>query len=201
MKRCVQLTAVLAVLLLAGCAGPTVRAPGDISWADHRSELQLLTHWTIEGKLALRTAEQAESASMRWLQEGASTELSLSGPMGINATTIHSDGRLLEIRQGDQSSHWDLSDPALLARETGWDLPLQALPYWLKGLPSPDLTVQSLELNPEKSLLQSLQQDHWLVLYEDYDTFGRYRMPTRLHIRRADTSVRVIIRDWQLPAS
>jgi outer membrane lipoprotein LolB len=121
--------------------------------------------------------------------------------MGINATTIYSDGRLLEIRQGDQSSHWDLSDPALLARETGWDLPLQALPYWLKGLPAPDLAVQSLELNPEKSLLRSLQQDHWLVLYEDYDNFGSYRMPTRLRIRRADTSVRVIIRDWQLPTS
>ena len=201
MKRAVQLIAALAILLLAGCAGPTVRPPGEVSWADHRDELQLLTHWTIEGKLALRTAEQAESASMRWLQEGASTRLSLSGPMGINATTIHSDGRLLEVHQGDQSSHWDLADPTLLARETGWDLPLQALPYWLKGLPAPDLTVQSLELNPERSLLQSLQQGQWLVQYEDYATFGGHRMPTRLRIRRADTSLRVIIREWQLPAS
>jgi outer membrane lipoprotein LolB len=199
MKRKPQLILALAILLLAGCAGPATRVPGDVSWADHSAELQQLTSWTIEGKLALRTAEQAESATMRWLQQGASTHLSLSGPMGINATTIHSDGRLLEIQQGDQTSRWDLADPALLASETGWDLPLQALPYWLKGIASPELPIQAQALNPEQTLLQSLQQDNWLVTYEDYATFGNYRMPTRLRIQRASTSVRVIIRDWQLP--
>lgn len=199
MKRQTQLLLVLAILLLAGCAGPNVRVPDHPSWAEHSAELQLLERWKIEGKLALRSPEQAESATMRWSQQGATTHLSLTGPLGVNATTIHSDGRLLEIQQGDQRSRWDLSDPALLESKTGWDLPLQALPYWLKGIASPDLPVQSLALNPEQTLLQSLQQDNWLVTYEDYDSFGEHRMPTRLRIRRAATSVRVIIRDWQFP--
>jgi outer membrane lipoprotein LolB len=198
MARPVALMLLLAAL--GGCA--TAPPPGETApWQQHAARLAQLADWRASGKLALRSGEAAESASLVWSQQGVHSDLQLRGPMGLSATRIRSDGLTLEITQGEQHRVLDVSTPAAIRENTGWDLPLQALPYWLKGLPSPDLTVQSLELNPEKSLLQSLQQDHWLVLYEDYATFGRYRMPTRLHIRRADTSVRVIIRDWQLPAS
>lgn len=192
----------LLVLLLSACAGQAPRPHvTESSWEEHRDRLQTLTHWDATGKLALRTSELSESASLEWRQRGPGSTLQLSGPLGVNATTVHSDGASLVIRQGEESHILDLSDPLEFERRTGWDLPLQALPHWLRGLPAPDLAVQYLEVGEDPTLLQTLQQDDWEVRYEQYATFDLFRLPTRLTIQRSTTTVRVIIRNWELHQS
>jgi outer membrane lipoprotein LolB len=190
------LTAVLALLLTA-CAGQQARLPTDASWTEHSARLQALDSWTAEGKLALRSSEQSESASLLWRQQGGDTYLQLSGPMGLNRTAIRSDGRQLEVSRGDDINTWDISTPNAMVQETGWDLPLQALPHWLKGLPAPDSRISLLELDPDRTLLRILRQDGWEIRYETYANFGNFTLPTRLQILRADTSARVIIRNWK----
>ena len=199
MTRLTQLAPVLVAMLLAGCAAQQAQVPTDTDWQQHSTRVQALETWTARGKLALRSPDQAESASIVWQQQGARTHLHLSGPMGLKATTIVSDGRQLELRQGDEISTWDTSDLEGVALKTGWELPLQALPHWLKGVPWPDSEIQLLELDAGHTLLRTLQQDHWEVQYEHYGTFGGFTLPTRLSIRREDTSARVIIRLWKIP--
>jgi outer membrane lipoprotein LolB len=192
---------VLAALtvLLTACAGQQARLPTDASWTEHSARLQALDSWSAEGKLALRSAEQSESASLLWQQDGRNTRLQLSGPMGLNSTAIHSDGDRLEVRRGDDIRSFDISTPGAMVRNTGWDLPLQALPHWLKGLPAPDTRISGLELDPNRTLLRTLHQGGWEIHYETYANFGDFTLPTRLQIQRADTSARVIIRNWQIP--
>lgn len=190
--------ALAALLLLAGCAGQDTRDAPQGSWAQHSERLQQLQQWNASGKLALRTEQRAESATIQWRQQGHNTELQLSGPMGLSATTIHSDGKRVDIRQGDELRTLDISTPDAILRNTGWDLPLGALPYWLKGIPSPDSPVQFLELDPATDRARVLRQDDWEIQYRNYDQFDSYTLPTDLRIRRATTSGRVIIRDWQV---
>jgi outer membrane lipoprotein LolB len=185
------------LLLLAGCAGQDTRDTGSLSWLEHRGGIQQLSHWTARGKLALRSSERAEAATILWQQQGLSTRLHLSGPMGVSTTTITSDGQQMEVRQGEESRTFDISTPNAITLNTGWDLPLQALPYWLKGIPSPDSPVQRLELDPDRDLLRKLQQDDWEIHYEQYEQFKNLTLPTRLRIQRGATSVRMIIRQWQ----
>ena len=83
-----------------------------------------------------------------------------------------------------------------MALSTGWDLPLQALPDWLKGLPAPGLDVEESVL--EGNLLRQLLQGGWQVLFQSYGVFGDYTLPTRLSIERGDTSAKVILRQWQV---
>ena len=139
------------LLLLAGCAGLQHSAPGSQNWDQHRAQLEQMRHWTANGKIALRNAGQAESGSLLWQQRDTSTHIRLSGPMGFSATTVDSDGKLLEIRQGDDYSRWALDDPAL-AENAVWHLPVSALHYWLKGMPAPQLPVDSITLDAEGSL-------------------------------------------------
>jgi len=186
---------ILALLLLGGCAGPDTRDTATLSWVEHQASLGQFQYWSARGKLALRTSDRAESATLLWRQQGAHSELHLSGPIGMGATTIHSNGQQMEIRQGDERRVIDISTPDAIARNTGWDLPLQALPYWLKGLPAPREEVQLLEL--DQDLLRSLQQDGWSVQYQQYEQFDQKMLPTRLRIQRGDTSVRMIIGNWQ----
>lgn len=182
-------------LLLGGCAALEPAPPQQ--WEDHSAQLAGLQEWTARGKVALRSADAAESASLVWRQRGAETDVELSGPLGVGATAIHSDGRLLHIRRGDEETTLDISTPDAVRQSTGWDLPLQALVHWLKGLPSPDSTVEGLTLDPDTGLLRHLEQDDWDVHYQTYGEFGGVTLPRRLQLKRGENEARVVIADWQ----
>ncbi|MEH6587713.1 MAG: lipoprotein insertase outer membrane protein LolB [Halioglobus sp.] len=185
----------LSLLVLAGCAGQPQQGPGEESWQAREDQLTRLDHWTASGKIALRTAEQAESASLLWQQMGEATHLRLSGPLGVSATTVDSDGHQLEVRQGDDYSRWNLDDPNS-AQPGGWDLPLRSMHYWLKGIPDPDLAVESLQLDELSQLPQQLQQQGWTVEYQQFSSFGNYHLPTKLRVFRGETQARILLRNW-----
>ena len=190
-----------AVLILTACAGPTQRVPEPVDWSTHSSQLALLGNWTATGKLALKTEDRSESAQLVWRQSELSSHLNLSGPMGLNATQVYSDGQRIEITQGEETRSFDVSSPEAMKRSTGWELPLQSLPYWLKGLPSPHLDVQAKEFDQQRGLLRDLQQNDWQIQYQEYGDFGSYTLPTRLRIERGSTSVKILLRDWRAETS
>jgi outer membrane lipoprotein LolB len=189
----------LLLALLAGCAGVERQQPATAGWQAHSKQLTALQQWTASGKLAVRTSEMSESAGLVWQQDAQQTHLQLSGPLGMGATTIDSDGTRLDIRQGEDFKSLDISTPDAIRLNTGWDLPLSSLIHWLKGLPAPQQEIQKLELEPQTELLQTLQQDQWEVRYEQYGQFGDLTLPTRLQIQRGTTRVKVMISQWQTP--
>ena len=186
------------LLLLAACAGPDRRDVASAGWAAHKETVQLLQHWSASGKLALRSSTASESATLNWRQQEQHTHLELRGPLGVGATTIHSDGLQLDIYRGEEHRTVDISSPGAIVENTGWELPLSALPYWLKGIPSPAYPVESLELDPQTQLLSKLQQDSWEIHYGKYEQFQQFILPTRLDIQRNGTSARLIIRQWRV---
>lgn len=195
------LTLWLLLALLAGCTGLAQREPSSAGWKSHSGQLAALQHWTANGKLALRTAEASESASLVWQQNNQDTHLQLSGPLGMGATTIDSDGQRLDIQRGDEHMTLDISTADAILLNTGWDLPLSALAYWLKGLPAPNTDIQWIEVSTETQLLQSLQQDDWEIRFDKYRQFQGYILPTKLQIQRGTTRVKLFISQWQTSPS
>lgn len=189
----------LLLCLLSGCTllQQDVEAPSSVNWKTHQARLALLQQWTASGKVAVRTAETADSASLVWQQRGEDTDLQLSGPLGVGATSIHSDGRQLDIHRGGEHRTLDISTPDAMTSSTGWDLPIQALSHWLKGLPSPESEVLGLSVDPRTGLLQSLRQDGWEIQYNAYAQFEGFTLPTRLQIKRDTTVARVVIAQWR----
>lgn len=188
----------LLLSLLAACTGPAPREDLPADWSQHSAQLQAVQHWQTTGKLALRSTKGAESGSMIWQQHDLNTHVQLSGPLGVGATLIDSDGRQMTIRRGDESRTMDISSPRAIAHNTGWALPLQSLPHWLKGLPSPDSEVQLLELEPETGRLKTLRQNDWQVSYDKYRQFESLILPTRIEIIGQDTRATVLLRQWRI---
>ncbi|MFU8763689.1 MAG: lipoprotein insertase outer membrane protein LolB [Haliea sp.] len=189
-----RLLSLCLCLGLAACATAPIPV-AEQPWQQRSQHLAALENWTARGKIALRSGQQSESASLDWQQHGSDTRLQLSGPMGLQATEIQSDGHELLIQRGEELTRLDISTPDAVRLHTGWDLPLQALPYWLKGLPAPKPRASSVEVADD--LLQRLEQDGWTIRYERYQQFGAYLLPTRLSIKRGDTRARVVIQTWQ----
>lgn len=185
---------VYSCVLLASCADLPQRASNDLDWRDREVQLKALSHWKASGKIAIRSPEQSESATMEWDQANNITRILLSGPMGLGAISIESDENSLQISQNGQTQYYDISSGSGERAVVGWDLPLQALPYWVLGLPAPREPVQ--EQVVEQGLLRRVEQLGWTVTYEDYDQFAQYVLPTRLKIERSGTRARLIIRKW-----
>lgn len=187
---------ILCALLLAGCASQPTGVVPDLPWEQRRDRLATLENWKINGKLALRTADMAESATMVWVQEGEITFVNLTGPWGIAATRLRSDGSTLEVERGEELRTYDISSSEAVAASTGWDLPLKSLPTWVLGIPYADAAATDLQI--ENDLVQHFTEDGWQIHYERYDQFGLYTLPTRMSIERGDTRARIIIYDWSI---
>jgi len=185
------------LLVLSACAGTGPRAPAPVAWEQHSRAVAAMSEWTANGKLALRHPEGAESASMVWRQAGSATRLHLSGPLGAGATTIVSDGEHMEVKRNGEHHLLDISTPEAVYRSTGWELPLQALPHWLRGLPSPRYAVQQQQLDADGALLARVLQDGWDVSFQQYGQFDGLTLPTRLTIESGDTRLTAIIRQWR----
>ena len=186
------------VLVMTGCSIQPDQTPAGESWKQRSAKLGQLEIWRAEGKVALRKADRSESASLSWTQRNNQTDLNLSGPLGFSATKISSDGKTLEINRAGTLNSYDISSRETMAKETGWDLPLQALQHWLKGIPAPGDKIQTLEI--EQGLLRTLEQLGWTITYQGYGEFGGYTLPTKLQIERSDSRARLIVRNWKTKA-
>lgn len=189
-----RLALVCIGLWLTGCATAPAPLP-DSPWLQRSQRLGALDDWSATGKIALRNGEQSESASLSWEQRQSDTTVQLSGPLGLQATELRSDGRTLAVSQGESLRLFDLSTPDVMAQETGWDLPLAALPHWLKGIPAPTPPPDVLDIADD--LLQTLQQAGWRIRYERYQQVGVYFLPTRLTLESGATRAKVIIQHWR----
>ena len=183
-----------ASLLVTSCAKMNKQPPSAANWNQRLEQLSALTRWSASGKLAIRTEAQSESASLDWKQDGYNTHILLTGPLGLGATAIDSDRNTLQVSRDGDTKIFDISSAAVSEATIGWDLPLQELPFWIRGLPSPKTPIEGQVF--QQNLLQQLKQQGWTITYENYALFDHFTLPTRVTIERNETRARLIIRNW-----
>jgi outer membrane lipoprotein LolB len=197
--------------LAAGCATapslPPVENPA-ATWQARQTELRPITTWKIQGRLAMRTAEEGWQASLNWVRKGERYRIDLIGPLGRGHLRLTRDDQGAELRDADQHV-WRAENPEqLLYRTTGWRVPLDGLNYWVLGLPLPD-TAASQELDPQ-GRLKTLAQSGWEIRFLEYTRYGSLDLPSKLFIKRqghdangnpaedATLEVRLVIENWAL---
>ena len=187
---------ILCGLLLTGCASQPSEVIPDLPWEQRRAVLATLENWKINGKLALRRTDLAESANMVWVQEGDVAFVSLTGPWGIAATRLRSDGSTLEVTQGEESAIYDISTPEAVADSTGWDLPVHSLSTWVLGIPHDDTSAGDMQI--DNDLVQAFSEEGWQIQYERYEQFGLYTLPTRMRVENDNIRATIIMYDWSI---
>ena len=74
-------------------------------------------------------------------------------------------------------------DLQLLSRKVlGWDLPLDGLQYWVRGLQWPALEPPSPQDDDDKGRPKLLKQGDWQVAYLDWTPAGVSGLPSKLDL-------------------
>ncbi len=196
-------------MLLIGCVAlperPAVENPQAV-WETRQSALARLAGWELRGRLALRTEEEGINASVYWRCDRDTHRIDLAGPFGGGRVRITQDERGAELRDAGNKIYRGASLQELLARVTGWRLPLESLRWWIVGIPAPD-TAPRVELDAW-GRLKSLEQAGWVVQFLDYTTQGSYELPRRVFVKRGSQAshdtvleARFVVETWTLGGS
>lgn len=155
--------------------------------------------WELDGRLAVNDGQDGGSGNFKWAQDKDSTLMDFHGALGRGAWRLEADafGAILELADGEVYQAGNVT--ALVRRQLGWQIPVDALEWWVRGLEAPGGT-PDLELD-EQGLLLGLKQFGWDIEYDRYSDSEVVVMPYKMTARCDNQTVKLVVRRWFLSAS
>ncbi len=181
--------ALLAMLTLAGCQTLPV-VPDDLHFDDPAA----LEQWDLRARMGYRSVQDSGSATLDWTQRHEEGQIRFSGPMGLGGARLDWDTHEATLDTGREQV--TATTPAELAwRLTGLWLPVEALQYWVRGLPWPNARAEAL--HDENGRLQELRQLGWELHFDRYETVAGLELPHRIRASHGDDRFTLIVHDWR----
>lgn len=122
------------------------------------------------------------SASIDWSYSEDYFSLLVSTPLGTAIAKLEGNGELLKITL--PSKNEEIISSKNLHRYIGHDLPLNHLPFWVRGLPNPDYDFIG---NATR-----FDQDGWSVSYSQYQE----SLPRKIRFQKEDLVLTLVIASW-----
>lgn len=154
--------------------------------------------WGFTARLSVDDGGEGGSGRLDWTSRPEQRALQFRGALGQGAWRLESnaDGARLLLANGEQFS--DRSVHELVRRETGWQVPVEALDYWVRGLPAPmagDGRSDEAQLLENGSLSQ-LEQREWRITFDRYREVDGIPMPVRLEATNGVFRIKLAISRW-----
>ena len=183
--------------MLAGCSyQPTVQ-PQSLSWSEHQQQLMAYDQWQLQGKLGFKTVDRGGSATVYWSQNQQQYQVQLKGPLGAGNVVIEGDQSSAQMLSGDKL--YRAAPPALAARFTGLPIPVDALAWWVRGLPNPTNSASTgLVTNPDGTAARFVQQG-WQLTFSRYQMTNAGLLPKKISGQLGDQSFKLVISRWNSP--
>lgn len=210
MKMRAMWLAGLAALSLAGCASrgpvapaspvlsdPQAVAAAEASQATRSAWLAARPDWSFEGRVAVNARGKGGNGRIDWRQQGDRYEVALSAPVTRQSWRLSGDldsgtGRLEGLEGGPREG---ADAERLLFEATGWDIPLEAMVRWARGLDGAGQAEYGAS-----GELRALREQGWRVDFQDWfpPADGRPAMPRRIEATREGAKVRLVVDQWRL---
>ena len=101
-----------------------------------------------------------------------------------------------ELEFADGTVHRASSIDELVRLQLGWEIPVDSLSWWVRGLVAPG-EYGERKIDNEGDLVELLQNG-WHIEYGRYSAVEGIRLPARLTARKADWKVKLVVRHWVL---
>ncbi len=157
--------------------------------------------WSFQGRVAVSKGRNGGSGRIDWQQQARQYVVSLSAPVTRQSWTLSGDsenrsGRLDGVeggpRQGEDAQQ-------VLLEATGWDIPVNQLPDWVRGLVAEGATAAEIYRDAE-GRPRRVRQMGWDIQFLDwYPAEGdRPVLPRRIEAVNGDAKVRLLVDGWLL---
>lgn len=208
-----RILSIVVLCALAGCATrPVAPALPDLTGAA-RAQAEATQHarervlagqpqWSLSGRMAVSVGSRGGSGRIDWNQDGSHYAAALSAPVTRQSWRLigdsHHEGARLEGLEGGPREGGFAED--LLAEATGWQIPVNQMPDWVRGVvvPLSGAPVQ-VAYGPD-GRLRSIEQLGWTVEYQEWAPAEgrRPELPRRMVARNGQATVRLIVDEWNL---
>jgi outer membrane lipoprotein LolB len=190
----------LVVVLLGACSTtrlPQLEESERLQLYQVKSgQLSALNGWSIEGKLAVSNDKDGGSGKFFWSKNEAGSRMDFHGTLGRGAWKLSADAHGAELIQADGTIHRADSIDQLVRDHVGWDIPVESMSWWIRGLNTPgNFRKRTIDVQGNISVLL---QDGWTVEYGRYRDFEGVSLPVRLDARQGEWIVKLVIRSWTL---
>ncbi len=190
----------LALVLLSACASKTPQPePPDSEQLHSERTARLLgwQAWSLTGRLGVNRGEEGGSGRLDWTVREATSRLAFRGTLGQGAWRLDVTPELarLELKDGTIREAARVED--LVLDQTGWDAPVTALQWWVRGLVWPNGPAPTERKLNEDGTLAVLEQAGWRIEWTRYtEREESLLLPSRLQLTRSDVSIKLAISRW-----
>jgi len=186
---------------LSACSLPNLRSDAEstvtlLDWQQRQDRLNDIQQWDVSGRIAMQTTNDAWSASMKWRQAGDDYDIRLFGPLGGKALSIKGRQDQVLLTNDDGETFSEANAATLIYRQTGWEVPVDGLRYWVRALAAPQAPAE--HFYDQAGRLSELHQSDWTIYYQDYLVISNIEMPRKLRLVNEHFTVKLVLRDWQL---
>jgi outer membrane lipoprotein LolB len=188
--------AMALALLLGACATVPRPAAAPTPWAQRLPDLQAISHFQLQGRLAASTGTDGFSAGLRWQQQDDRASIDLSAPLGFGAAHIEQTATNLQLTTSKGLTLDSSAASDELRATLGFEPPLSSLRFWILGASDPATSAQE-SLDTQQRLAR-LEQGGWQVDYGEYSQVQQQWLPRRLTVTRGPLRLRVVIDSWHL---
>jgi outer membrane lipoprotein LolB len=197
MKHCTRFLIPITLFILTSCSTLPHSLDQPVAWSKRSASLTQLTHFTLKGVIGISTPHDRVSATLNWQQiDRSHYHIYLFGPLGTHALQLTGKKQTVTLTLSTGKKIVAISAEALLAEQTGYQLPVTQLFYWVRGLPSPT-TIAHKQFDHAQHLC-TMQQSGWLVHYSEYANINGMDLPIRLILEKDGFKIKIIIKDWQI---
>lgn len=201
MRRLARLGLLLPLMWLVACTHttkPEKVAEPEQAWQQHALQLQKLLSWELSGRVMVSTADDSGQLTMHWAQQDSHYDIRLIAPFGQGSVRLQGRPGKVRMDSSDFEKPLLASDAEqLLQRHLGMQVPLQAMRFWLRGLPAPG--PHHYELN-EYGHIARLQQGEWDITMSKYREVAGVSLPYKVRVSGKRTRVNLVVGSWHLQA-
>jgi outer membrane lipoprotein LolB len=156
--------------------------------------------WSLAGRIAVSNGRDGGSGRIEWSEDDEFFSVVFSAPITRQSWRLSMDetgATLTGLKGGPRTGN----DPTALVREaTGWEIPIDAMTAWVRGVPASEATPAATQYDA-LGRLSHLEEDGWVIDYgwPDAPTTNPV-MPSRIEAVRGTAKVRQVVDAWTLGA-
>ena len=157
--------------------------------------LYKLKNWHIEAAISLSSKTEHTQARLIWDQKQTAFSGKIYSYFSTDQLLIQGNDQWIFLEDG-RGHHYQSKTKHTMFKALGESpLPLNHLPYWIKGLHDPKLSYEATYY-PETGSFRMLKQAGWRIDYKRYTTLSSYTLPERIDFYKNDSYIRLVISIW-----